>query len=110
LEKTGKDWWKGELNGLIGFFPSEYVIEIPRKSTNRNQVFFFSFLFFPSFFLSFFGFELAINCSSKQQNVTTDIEIEGFLNKKGEKMMVKNWQKRWCYVKEGKFHICPNKV
>jgi len=38
LEKTEKEWWKGELNGAVGFFPSDYVIEIPRKNVSVTQV------------------------------------------------------------------------
>ena len=28
IEKQDQDWWKGELNGVIGIFPASYVLEL----------------------------------------------------------------------------------
>lgn len=37
LEKTQKEWWKGDLNGTIGYFPSEYVMELTIKTPTMTQ-------------------------------------------------------------------------
>lgn len=41
LEKSDDGWWKGELDGTIGWFPSNYVVEQPLNdltSANNNNI------------------------------------------------------------------------
>lgn len=38
LEKSDDGWWKGELNGVIGWFPSNYVVEqTPSELGNESR-------------------------------------------------------------------------
>ncbi len=38
LLENGNEWWKGKLNGLIGFFPSSYVQQSSPSSKRVSQV------------------------------------------------------------------------
>lgn len=37
LEKSDDGWWKGDLDGKIGWFPSNYVTELSSQGVNQNQ-------------------------------------------------------------------------
>lgn len=36
MEKSDDGWWKGELDGAVGWFPSNYVIEEEKNDSNDN--------------------------------------------------------------------------
>lgn len=37
-EECDQGWWKGELNGKIGVFPDNFVLELPFQSEHKNVV------------------------------------------------------------------------
>ena len=37
LSKEDGDWWKGELNGLVGLFPSNYVQPLTGQLRTNTQ-------------------------------------------------------------------------
>lgn len=37
-DECDQGWWKGELNGKIGVFPDNFVVELPSQSEHKNAV------------------------------------------------------------------------
>ena len=37
IDKEDKDWWKGELNGTTGVFPSNYVVPLSEAVTDGQD-------------------------------------------------------------------------
>lgn len=37
IEETEEGWWKGVLNGAVGMFPSNFVIELDNSEVYNNK-------------------------------------------------------------------------
>ncbi|GJN90427.1 hypothetical protein Rhopal_003438-T1 [Rhodotorula paludigena] len=37
LERVSEEWWKGELKGRVGIFPTNYVEELPNEPTHSHH-------------------------------------------------------------------------
>eukprot|EP00761_Pharyngomonas_kirbyi_P001359 gb/GECH01001363.1/.p1 GENE.gb/GECH01001363.1/~~gb/GECH01001363.1/.p1 ORF type:complete len:415 (+),score=185.12 gb/GECH01001363.1/:1-1245(+) len=78
------DWWRGELHGVAGYFPANYVEEVPGRS----------------------GAPPAPGGNAPPSKQTNDIEElmkqtkikEGWLTKRGH--VVRNWKTRWFVLRK----------